>query len=91
MGSLLACVLMIGIPARRRRWISMLALLLFVGVAGTIGCGGAGSSHSSQPPQQTTSTTTPATTAGNYTFAVKATDSAANVTVSTNVTLTVQE
>jgi subtilase family serine protease len=85
-GSLLAAVLMFGIPARRRRWASMLALLLFVAIAGAIGCGG-GSGNSTQPPS---THTTPATAAGNYTFTVKATDSAANVTTSANITLTVQ-
>ncbi len=84
-GSLLAVVLMFGIPARRRRWAAMLLLLLFVAGAGAIGCGG-GSGASSQPPPHTT----PATTAGNYSFVVKATDAGASVTASTNVTLTVQ-
>ncbi|MFP5226749.1 MAG: FG-GAP-like repeat-containing protein [Acidobacteriota bacterium] len=85
-GSLLALVMMFGIPAKRRRWASMLVLLLFVAIAGAMGCGGGSGSSSQQPPPQTT----PATTAGNYTFVVKATDSGANVTASANVTLTVQ-
>jgi subtilase family serine protease len=81
-GSLLAALVMFGIPARRRRWVSMLVLLFFVALAGGIGCGGGGSSSSHQ--------TISATTAGTYTFAVKATDASTNVTASANVTLTVQ-
>ena len=84
-GSLLAFVLMFGIPARRRRWTLMLTLFLVMAIAGAIGCGGGGSGQGSQPPPKT-----PATTAGSYTFTVKATDSAANVTATTNVTLTVE-
>ena len=67
-----------GIPFRRRRWTSMLAHLLLVAAMETIGCGGGGSS-------------TPATTAGNYTFTVAATDSVnSKITTSTTVTITVQ-
>ena len=85
-GSLLAVLVMLGIPARRRRWASMLVLLFFVIIAGAAGCGGGSGGSSQQPPPQST----PATTAGNYTFAVKASDSGADVTASANVTLTVQ-
>ena len=66
------------IPFRRRRWTSMLAHLLLVAAMETIGCGGGGSS-------------TPATTAGNYTFTVAATDSAnTKITTSTTISVTVQ-
>ena len=82
-GSLLAVLVMLSIPARRRRWASMFVLLFIFVLAGAIGCGGGGNPQS--PPNNT-----PATSAGTYSFAVKATDSSANVTASANVTLTVQ-
>ena len=86
-GSLLAALVMFGIPARRRRWASMLVLLIYVTIAGVVGCGGgSGSSGTTQPPPQTT----PATTAGTYGFTVKATDAGANITATANVSLTVQ-
>jgi hypothetical protein len=82
-GAVLAAFLILGIPTRRQRWITMAALLTAVIAAGAIGCGGHGSSS--------TSTSTPATTAGNYTFTVTGTDSVnAKITTSTNVTVTVQ-
>lgn len=84
-GSFLAGLIMIGVPSRRRRWMSMLGLLLVIFVAGTIGCGGG---SSSKPPSNPG---TPATTAGNYTFTVTGTDTAnSSITTSATVTLTVQ-
>lgn len=84
-GSVLAGLIMLGVPSRRRRWMSMLGLLMVIFVAGMIGCGG---SSNSKPPSNPG---TPATTAGNYTFTVTGTDSAnSSVTASTVVTLTVQ-
>jgi hypothetical protein len=83
-GAALAALLFFGIPARRRRWITMIALLMAVIAFGAIGCGGHGSSSSS-------GSSTPATTAGNYTFAITGTDSVnAKITTSTAVTVTVQ-
>jgi hypothetical protein len=82
-GALLAVVFVFCVPSRRRRWTSMLALVLVIAAVGIIGCGGGGG--------QTTGPTTPATTAGNYTFTVTGTDSAnSKITVSTTVTVTVQ-
>lgn len=79
----LAGLLMLGIPSRRRRWMPVLALLWIVVVAGAIGCGPSGSSA----PISTT-TSTPATTAGSYTFTVTATSG--TVTASTTIPLSVQ-
>ena len=45
-GAALACVLFLGIPARRRTWRSMLGLLCFVVLTANIGCGGGGGSSS---------------------------------------------
>lgn len=84
--SVFAGLVMLGMPSRRRRWMSMLGLLLIVCTVGAIGCGGGSSSSKSPTPP-----TTPATTAGNYTFTVAGTDTAdSTITVSTTVTLTVQ-
>ena len=85
-GAVLAALLLFGIPFRRRRWISMLALLLLVAAAGAIGCGGGGGTSGGGG-----GLSTPATTAGNYTFTVAATDSVnSKITTSTTVTITVQ-
>ena len=83
-GTLLALVLVCGIPFRRRRWTSMQALLLLAVVSSlAIGCS---TSHNTG-----TVSTNPATTAGKYTFTVTGTDSAnAVITASTTVTVTVQ-
>jgi hypothetical protein len=82
-GAVLAILLMCGVPARRRRWMSMLALLWIFLAPLAIGCGGGS--------KGTTGTSIPATTAGNYVFTVTGTDSAnATITTSTTVTVTVQ-
>jgi Bacterial Ig-like domain (group 3)/FG-GAP-like repeat len=79
--AVLALLLMCGIPARRRRWMSMMVLLWIVVAGAAIGCGGGGTS---------TGSGTAATTAGNYTFTVTGTDSAsAAITTSTTVIIAV--
>jgi len=84
-GTILAGLLLIGVPSRRRRWISMMALLWIVVAAEVIGCGGGGTNTGSG------GSGTPATTAGSYTFKVTGTDSAnSTITAATNVTVTVQ-
>lgn len=86
-GATLAAALLFGIPARRRRWASMFALLLATLAFGTVGCGGGGNSGGGGGGGQTT----PATTAGNYTFTVTGTDSAnTQITTSTTVVVTLQ-
>lgn len=87
-GVALAMVLMFGIPARRRRWVSLFALLLAIFAIGSVGCGGgAGSGGGGGGGGQTT----PATSAGTYTFTVTGTDSAnVQITASTTVVVTVQ-
>ena len=80
--AVLALLLMCGIPARRRRWMSMMVLFWIVVAAVAIGCGGGGTS---------TGPGTAATTAGNYTFTVTGTDStSAAITTSTTVIIAVQ-
>jgi PKD repeat protein len=83
-GSLLAALIMFGIPSRRHRWASALMALLVIVAAGVMGCGGGESQKSAQPG-------TAATTAGSYTFTLTATDAAnSKLTMSTNATITVQ-
>jgi hypothetical protein len=65
-GAVLAFLLFLGIPARRRRWRSMLsALVLMAVVGGLAACGG----HGSKPSGNS------GTTAGSYTFTVTGTGS----------------
>ena len=82
-GMALAGLLMFGISARRRRWLSLLALLMVTVGAATIGCGG---SAAVVPP-----VVTPATTAGSYVFTLTGTDSVnSTIVTSTTFTVTVQ-
>jgi hypothetical protein len=78
----LACVLLFGIPARRRRWrtaFAMLALLVTL-MGGLLACGGSGGS----PP----CTPMPGTTPGTYTITVTGTSGA--TTATGTVSLSVQ-
>lgn len=79
-GAVLACLLMLGVPVRRRRTIFMLVLLCVGLVAGTVGCGGAGAANVTPPPV----TITPRTAAGTYTFTVTATDSTNAIITASN-------
>jgi subtilase family serine protease len=82
-GAVLALLVFLGIPARRRSWRSMLGLLvLIVALGGLISCGG-GSSGGGGGGQ-----TDPGTTAGTYTFTVYATGNP-SVTPSVSTTFTV--
>ena len=86
-GSVLALVLLFGLPKRRRRWVSMLVLVCLIAAAGAIGCGGGGGGST----QTTTGKTIAATTAGSYTFTVTGTDTVnAKITTSASVGITVQ-
>jgi peptidoglycan/LPS O-acetylase OafA/YrhL len=80
-GAILACLMLFGIQARRRRWrlaLAMLALLVTL-MGGWLACGG-----TSSPP----CTPTPGTTPGSYTITVTGTSGA--TTATGPVTLTVQ-
>lgn len=81
-GAALACILLFGVPARRRRWRNMFGLLaLFLILAGgVLACGGGGGSGGG--------TGNPGTTAGAYTITVTGTSGA--ISASGTVTLTVQ-
>jgi hypothetical protein len=68
-GATLACLLLFGIPARRRRWQTMLGMLaLIVALSGgLLACGGGGSGGGGG------GTGNPGTTAGTYTVTVTGT------------------
>lgn len=84
--TVLAALLLFGIPSRRRRWLSMLVLLCIVAAVGLSSCGGGSGSSTSGG-----GSTIQATTAGNYTFTVTGTDSVnSQITTSTSVSVTVQ-
>jgi hypothetical protein len=85
-GAALACLLLFGIPARRRRWRTLLGMLLFTAFAfgGIISCGGGGSGGGGG----TTPPPNPGTTPGAYVITVTGTQG--TLTASTTVNLTVQ-
>ncbi|MGA3370718.1 MAG: Ig-like domain repeat protein [Terracidiphilus sp.] len=71
----LACVLLVGIPARRRRWaarLGMLALLTAL-AGGVLACGGSGGGGC-------TASNNPGTTAGNYAITVTGTSGSTTAT-----------
>jgi hypothetical protein len=84
-GATLACILLYGIPARRRRWQTMLGMLaLFAALSGgMLACGGGSSPNPSPTPA-----TKPGTTAGTYTVTV--TGNSGATTATGTITLTVQ-
>lgn len=84
-GSVLTALLLFGIPVRRRKWSTMLGmLLLLVALGGSVlACGGGGSGGGGG-----TGTSNPGTTAGTYTVTV--TGTSGTVTATGTVALTVQ-
>jgi hypothetical protein len=68
-GAILAFLVFLGIPARRRGWQSMLGVLLvaMVGLVGMTGCVSGASSQSTTPAPENSGTA-----AGSYTFTVTA-------------------
>jgi trimeric autotransporter adhesin len=69
-GAALACILLGGIPARRRRWRALLSLVILTVLAAGIGCGG-GSSPTPTPTPTPPPTPTPnPTAAGTYIIVV---------------------
>ncbi|MGD0730582.1 MAG: fibronectin type III domain-containing protein [Terracidiphilus sp.] len=83
-GAMLACLVLIGIPLRRRNWRSFLAMLaLFAILAGGV------SACSGSSGKACTALSTSGTTAGTYTITV--TGTSGSVTETGTVTLTVQQ
>jgi hypothetical protein len=82
-GIVVAGLLLFGIPARRRNWRSILAILLFAGVAGFgIGCGSGGGGGGGGG-----GTTVPGTTAGAYVLTVTGTSGSLTETTTVNLTV----
>jgi hypothetical protein len=80
-GAALACLLLVCIPVRRRRWLALPALLALLCASAGMGCGGGQSGGTGPPPN-------PGTTAGNYTITISAVSGSTTETGS--VALTVQ-
>lgn len=85
-GAVLACTLLFGIPARRRRWLKMLGMsfLLIALAGGAMACGGGGGAGGKTCNPTTISGTTP----GSYTITV--TGASGSTTSTGIVNLTVQ-
>jgi hypothetical protein len=83
-GTVLACMLLFGIPARRLSWQTMLGMLVFLVAftSGVLACSGGGRSTGGG------GTSNPGTTAGAYTVTV--TGTSGTTTGTTTVSLTVQ-
>jgi hypothetical protein len=84
-GTVLALVLIIWVPRRRRNWLAMLGLLVLFASMGAMGCGGGGSSGGGGGGGGGNSGTSP----GTYTITVTGTSGAFKGTAGT-VTLTVE-
>jgi uncharacterized membrane protein len=86
-GATLACLLLFGIPARRRSWRTMLGMLVLLAsfACGAVACGGGGGSGGGGGGGGTGHA---GTTAGTYTVTVTA--KSGNITAQGPITLTVQ-
>lgn len=83
-GTVLACILMFTIPARRKGWRAILSLIAFaIAISGVIGCGGGSGSGGGG--------NTGGTTSGTYVFTVTGSGSASgsSTTASTTVQVTI--
>jgi hypothetical protein len=87
-GAALACLLMIGIPGRRRSWQRFFGFFLLIAVVGAAGCSGGSSSSGSGGGGGGGGGGTSGTTAGAYTVTV--TGTSGTVSPSTTVAVTVQ-
>jgi hypothetical protein len=81
-GATLACLMLFGIPARRRSWRTMLRALALLATlsAGVLACGGSGGGNSCTPNS--------GTTPGTYTITL--TGASGTVTAKNTINLTVQ-
>ena len=91
-GALLALLWLFGIPARRRKWQSIVGVLVLTIALGSLAaCGGGGGGGGSGGGGGGGGTTDPGTAAGTYTFTVVATGNpSVTPTVQTTFTVTVQ-
>jgi hypothetical protein len=85
-GAALACLLLFGIPGRRRRWRTLLGVLAFLMffTGGLISCGGSGSGGGGGGG---TTQTDPGTTPGTYVISVTGTSTTLSTTTTVNVTV----
>jgi hypothetical protein len=82
-GAVLALLVFFGIPARRRKWLSMVGLFIAMAVLGSlVACGGGGTPQAKTPQN-------PGTAAGTYTYTVTATGAPAPASAPASVTFTV--
>jgi hypothetical protein len=92
-GAVLALLLFLGVPARRRRWRSMLGILILMAALGSLSaCGGSGGSSSGGGGGGGGggSTSDPGTSKGVYTYTVQATGNpSVTPAVSTTFSVTV--
>jgi hypothetical protein len=90
-GAVLAFLVFLGIPARRRSWRQMLGVLVLMTALGSLaGCGGGGSSGGGGGGGGGGGQTDPGTLAGTYTFLIQATGTpSVTPAVSTTFTVTV--
>jgi len=87
-GAVLACVLLLFVPFRRRNWLALMAwLVLFTAMAG-MGCGGGGAAGGGGGGGGGGGQTNPGTTAGTYTVTI--TGVSGGMTETGTVALTVQ-
>jgi hypothetical protein len=84
-GAILALLVFLGIPAKRRSWRSLIGMLVLIVALGSVAaCGGGGGGGGSTGPSN------PGTTAGTYTFTVTGTGSPSITPIpTTTFTLTV--
>ncbi len=80
-GGMFAGVLVMGVPARHRKYTAMFGMVLLAFMVTGVGCGGGGGGGSTSP-------TVPGTPAGNYTVTVTAVSG--SITRTLNVAVTVQ-
>jgi subtilase family serine protease len=80
-GGMLAGVLMMGLPSRRRKYTAMFGMVLLAFIVPGVGCGGGGGGGGTSP-------TVPGTPAGSYTVTVTAVSG--SITGTLNVAVTVQ-
>jgi hypothetical protein len=79
-GAILACLALLGIPAKRRKWSVMLGMLilLFTFSGAMVGCGGSST---------TTASGNSGTTRGNYVVTVTATSGTTTATLPMTITV----
>jgi trimeric autotransporter adhesin len=86
-GLVLACALFFWIPKKRRSWLAMFVLLVFLGSMAGMACGGGGGGSNSGGGNNGGGGGTPGTTAGTYAVIVTATSGSLSHSTTVNVTV----